>query len=103
MRLVLLISALTLTAGCNKPRNPPEQLAKELELMSHDQCIDKGITEPMRKRAVARMRTGKKTEADLDAYMDDIREKVSTAKKRNLSIDSFCQVQVNLWKKHFGG
>lgn len=103
MRLVLLLLALALVAACSKPRDKQAELAVELELLSHDQCLDKAISDPARRRAVARVKAGTTTEANLDAYMADIREKVAKGKSRNLSIDSFCQMQVNLWKKHFGG
>jgi len=93
---------LVLAFGCSKPRDRQAEVVRDVESLSHDVCLQNGLTEAERRRAVARAKTGKLTEATLDAYVDDVRKRRFDAEKKNMDVDTFCRMQVNAWKRHFG-
>jgi len=100
MRSLVLATAL-LAAGCSKRDRQPEVI-EEVELLSHDQCLKSRLSEGARKRAVAAAKAKRITMENIDAYVGDIVAQRRKADKSNLGVDSYCQIQVNIWKKHFG-
>lgn len=103
MRWALLFVAILMTTGCRKPRDKQAELVNDLTHLSQDQCLKRSLSAEARKRVIAKAKAGTVTEANLDAYIDDVRARRAKAEKTNLGVDSFCRMQVNAWKKHFGG
>ncbi len=102
MRLILLVM-LVLASGCKKPRDPMAELVDDLTHLSQDQCLKHAITDAARARLMAKVKAGTVTEANLDAYIADVRARRHQAESTNMGVDTFCRMQVNAWKKHLGG
>ncbi len=96
---VLLTAAVG--AGCKQRDRQPE-VVRDVEQLSHDQCLEERLTESERKRVVAAARAGRITIKELDAYVGEILETRKRIRGSNVSVDSFCQLQLNIWRRHFG-
>ncbi|MCA9541543.1 MAG: hypothetical protein KC620_21745 [Myxococcales bacterium] len=75
--------------------------AEKLNTLSQDLCIGGWLTEAQRKRLVQRAEAGAIREAAVDAYVDEVRDRIDQAGPR-LSNESFCRSQRNAWRRHFG-
>lgn len=96
--LPLALSATLLAPACNRKR---ENAAGEIEALSNDACLQDWLSEAQRKRLVESAKRGDLTSEQVNAYIDDIRAKVRKAEKQNMSNDSFCRLQRNVWRQHF--
>lgn len=86
-------------AGCRDEERRREAATADLAALSQDFCVKDWLTDAQRERLLADARSGQLPSEAVEAYLKDLRGLVREAKAANLSSETFCVHQRNLFRR----
>jgi hypothetical protein len=106
MRRVDAVKRLCLAlalAGCAGEAEKRRTVAARLETLSRDQCLASSLSDPTRARLRQAALDGRITRDDVDRYLSEVKVRAERARGQGTEQTRFCPIQLEVWRRYFGG